>query len=57
MSLIERRVEIKRGWHKGDWGVVKMFDGQYYHVAIFGDENECLIFERDEIRVPRNRKV
>ena len=44
------KVIIKTGDLKGEWGVVKMFDGEYYHVAPW-DGNEALIFERSELKV------
>jgi len=45
-------VEIKSGFHKGDWGRVVLVDEDYeYHVAMFGDTNDCPIFSRNEIKL------
>lgn len=45
------KVIIKTGDLKGEWGVVKMFDGEYYHVAPWNDSKQALIFERSELKV------
>lgn len=50
-TLLGKTVDIKES---GDWGVVKAFDGDYYHVAIFGDDKALLIFTRSEFTI---RKV
>ena len=56
--LIDKEVTItnKDSWHYGDWGIIKSFDGEYYEVAMFGDENDMPIFSRDEFKVKRNAK-
>lgn len=56
MNLTNKKVIIKEGIYRGEWGTVRMFDGEYYHVALWGGD-DCLVFYRDEIRVPRNKKV
>ncbi len=38
-----------------EWGIIKDFDGEYYHVAI-ANGNNLPIFERNQIRIPRNKK-
>lgn len=44
-------VNIKAGFHKGDWGIVKLIDeDNMIHVAIFGDSNDCPMFSRNELR-------
>lgn len=57
MNLIGREVIIttRDSWAFDQWGIVKMFDGEYYHVAIYNDPNTALVFTRDEFRVPRKR--
>ena len=44
------RVVIKAAqhWANGEWGIVKHFDGEYYHVAI-ANGNEQVIFTRSEL--------
>ena len=45
-------VEIKSGFHKGDWGTVVLIDEDYgYHVAMFNDTNDCPVFSRCEIKL------
>lgn len=39
----------------GEWGIIKAFDGEYYHVAIADGKSSLPIFERDEIRIPRKQ--
>ena len=47
------RVEIKakESWAHKEWGIVQMFDGDNYHVALWNDENSVLIFNRSELIV------
>lgn len=47
----ESRVEIKSPghWANGEWGIVKLFDGNEYHVAINGG-SEQLVFGAPELR-------
>ena len=54
-KLIGKRVHIpdERGQFLGDWGIVIGYDGEYYHVAFAGDENNTLIFKRSDIHVSR----
>lgn len=40
--------------HYKDWGIVRHFDGDRYHVGMFGSEKDTPIFDRDELRVKRN---
>lgn len=49
---IGTKVYIKspNSWHNGEWGVVKYFDGEEYHVAI-ANGNDCPVFERKELQV------
>lgn len=44
----------KESVYYGEWGIIKHFDGEYYHVAI-ADGKSCLaVFKRSEIRIPKN---
>lgn len=44
-------VEITTGWRLGDWGKVMLIDEDgYYHVAMFKDQNNCPVFEKNELR-------
>jgi hypothetical protein len=29
-------------------------DGEYYHVAMFGDLNDCSVFDRNELKVRKS---
>lgn len=53
-DLVGKTVYIKTGWCSGQWGVVKLFDGEYYHVSPWGDDSVALVFYRNEIRVPKS---
>lgn len=55
-DLIGKRVIItdKSSWAYGEWGIVKFFDGEYFHIAPWNDENSQLIFERRDFKVTRN---
>lgn len=59
MKRLKRKIEIGdevnilEGMYEGEWGTVKDFDGEVYHVAIWNDPNALLIFEPDEIEFYR----
>lgn len=50
-----KQVDIKTGMYKGEWGVITLYDGEYFHVALWGDTNTCLVFTRNEITIRRNK--
>lgn len=33
-KLIGKEVTIKNGACAGEWGIIKYYDGEYYHIAI-----------------------
>jgi hypothetical protein len=39
-------------WAKGAWGIVRSFDGEYYHVAPWNGQDAC-VFTRKEIKVAK----
>lgn len=55
-DLIGKEVTILVGDLKGEWGIVKYFDGDYYHVSPWNG-NEAMIFDRNEIRVNRKKPI
>jgi hypothetical protein len=44
-------VRCKGSWENGNWGVVRNYDGEDYHVAMNNDLNTALVFSRNEIVV------
>ena len=42
--------------YHNEWGIVKSFDGDYYHVAHAGDNDVVLIFDRNQLQVPRDQQ-
>ena len=54
-KLIGKSVEItdKGHWAYGERGIIKHNDGEYYYIAITGDDNMVLIFTRDEFKICR----
>ena len=54
MNLIGKEVTIKTGWYKGEWGIVRDYDGEYYYVALWNG-NDVLIFSRQDIKVSRSK--
>lgn len=56
MNLIGKEVIITQrySWLYGEWGIVKYFDGEYYHIAPWNGE-ETLVFTRDGFRVRRKQ--
>ena len=41
-------------WDNGGWGIVKGFDDEHYHVAMFDGDTQP-IFSRAELRVPKQK--
>lgn len=54
-KLIGKEVEItnRDSWYYGERGIIKYFDGEYYYIAITGDENNQCVFSRDEFKEVR----
>ena len=55
MNYIGKEVKIKAGWMKGEYGIIYAVIGDEYHVGLYGDRDNCLVFSRDEITVRRTR--
>jgi len=56
-NLIGKKVEIKKNIDSifaGDWGIIRLFDGEDYHIAIADNSLETQIFSRHEFIV-RNK--
>jgi hypothetical protein len=51
------RVEIRspESQDNGQWGIVKRFDGEHYHIAIYNGINDTHVFLRSELLVRRNK--
>ena len=45
----------KESIYYNEWGIIKHFDGEYYHVAIANGRDSLPIFKRNEIRIPKNK--
>lgn len=57
-TLIGKKVNIKKSIespYAGEWGVVKLFDGQDYHVALWdGDDRQgAIVLDRKEFVVSK----
>lgn len=48
-------ITAKESFYHDEWGIIKHFDGEYYHIAIRNDQNCCPIFTRNEIRIPKKQ--
>lgn len=54
-DIVNKKVIIKTDIYKNEWGIVKGFDGDCYHVALWNGDT-YLIFDRKDIRVSKNQK-
>ena len=57
-ALVGRKAYVKPcvdSWASREWGIIKLFDGQYYHLAI-ANGDITLIFTRSELHIPRKPK-
>ena len=43
----------KNSIYYAEWGIIKDFDGEYYHIAIANGKGCLVVFKRNEIRIPR----
>lgn len=47
----DRVIILEKGWRNGDWGKVILIDEDgFYHVAMFGNKNDCPVFEKKDLR-------
>jgi hypothetical protein len=46
-------VKDRNSIYFNEWGIIKDFDGDWYHVSMLNDKNLIVIFDRNEIRIPR----
>ena len=56
-KLVGKYVSMKGNssdWSTCDWGVIVDYDGDWYHLAMYGDLDFIPVFTRDEFRVPMN---
>ena len=44
----------KNSIYFGEWGIIKHFDGEFYHVAIANGTDSLPVFDRKEIKIPKN---
>lgn len=52
-AIVGQRVVIKskKHWANGEWGIVTHFDGELYHVAMYGGTECQLVFSRNELKL------
>ena len=55
-KLIGKKAFIKSGIYQGEWGIVKIYDGEFYHIAIADGCDGYPIFYRNEFRVRRGER-
>ncbi len=56
-KLIGKKANIKDdsdSMYAGEWGIIKYFDGDYFHIAMWNG-NEEPVFSRNEFVVPKNQ--
>ena len=46
----------KESIYYDEWGVIKFYDGEYYHVSI-ANGNSTVIFDRKQIKIPRKKRL
>lgn len=54
-NLVGRVAVIKTGCYAGDWGVIKHYDGELFHLALWGGL-DMLVYDRSEITIRRKSK-
>ena len=56
-KLIGKKFYItdKNSIYYNEWGIIKDYDGEFYHVAIANGTNTMPIFDRKQIKIPRKQ--
>jgi len=49
----EATITAKDSYLNGEWGIIKYYDGRYYHIAPWNG-TETMVFERKEFKVRRD---
>lgn len=49
----EAIITDKDSYLNGEWGIIKYYDGEYYHIAPWNG-TETMVFRRKEFKVRRN---
>ena len=52
-NLVGKRATIKA---TGDWGIIRLVEGDIYHIGMFGDTKSSQVFERSEFTVTRKKE-
>lgn len=56
-NLIGKKINIKKNIdspYAGEWGIIRLFDGQDYHIALWdGVRDGAIVLERKEFTVAR----
>lgn len=54
-KLIGKKCYIidKNSMHYNEWGIIKHYDGEFYHVAIANGTDSIPVFDRKQIKIPR----
>ena len=57
-KMIGKKVYIidKNSFYYNEWGIIKYYDGEYYHIAIANGEDILPIFKRNEFKVKKQVK-
>jgi len=57
-NLENKKVQItdKESIYYGEWGIIKKYDGEYYHIAIANGEDDLPIFNRDQFKICKENK-
>jgi len=57
-KLIGKKVYItdKDSIYYDEWGIIKYYDGEYYHIAIANGVDSLPIFKRNEFKVKKQVK-
>lgn len=45
----------KESFYYNEWGIIKDYDGEFYHVAIANGVDAVPVFDRKQIKIPRNQ--
>jgi len=55
-NLIGKKVNIKKNIdspYAGEWGIIRLFDGQDYHVALWDEHHGAIVLSRNEFTLAR----
>lgn len=57
IQLIGQKVYLTTKYYQGVWGVIKYYDGEHYHVAVWGDPTHTIMLYENQFIINEQKEV